>query len=161
MKKIFNLLSFLTISALIITACAPKEKVESIDMEALKVEIQAMEDAFSAGEKAKDADAVAVYYSENAVSYGRNKQPTVGREAIKQSIAESIAKDTLGGYNVYKVVDLYAEGKMAVEIGSWTQFDADGTETENGFYMSYFEKNNGKYECVHDMNVTTKVKDSI
>ena len=122
----------------------------------LKIEIQAMEDAFSAGQKAKDANAVAVYYNENAISYGRNTQPAVGRMAIRDGIAKGIANDTLGGYNVYKVVDLFAEGNTAVEIGSWTEFDASGTETENGYYMSYFEKHDGKYECVRDMNITTK-----
>lgn len=156
MKKTTVLLSFLTIIALTFSACTDKQKAEPIDMANLKVEIQAMEDAFSAGQKAKDADAVVVYYSENALSYGRNQQPRSGRAAIRESIAEGIAKDTLGGYNVYKVVDLFAEGNTAVEIGSWTQFDASGTETENGYYMSYFEKHDGKYECVRDMNVSTK-----
>jgi hypothetical protein len=66
----------------------------------------------------------------------------------------------LGGYSVYKVVDLFAEGNTAVEIGSWTNFDASGTETENGHYMSYFEKRNGKYECVRDMSTTTKPKEA-
>ena len=156
MKKITKLLSFLTITALTFSACTNHEKEEPIDMANLKVEIQAMEDAFSAAEKAKDADAVVVYYSENAISYSRNKQPTSGRAAIRESIAKSIANDTLGEYSVYKVVDLFAEGDTALEIGSWTQFDASGTETENGYYMSYFEKHDGKYECVRDMNVTTK-----
>ena len=156
MKKITKLLSFLTILALTFSSCTNNVKEEPIDMAKLKVEIQAMEDAFSAAEKAKDADAVAVYYNENAISYGRNSQPDSGRAAIRDGIAKNMANDTLGGYNVYKVVDLFAEGNTAVEIGSWTQFDASGTETENGYYMSYFEKNNGKYECVRDMNVTTK-----
>ena len=155
MKKITKFLGTLTIIALTLSACINVNKVEPIDMESLKVEIQAMEDAFSAAEKAKDADAVAVYYSENAISYSRNKQPTSGRAAIRESIAKSIENDTLGEYNVYKVVDLFAEGNSALEIGSWTQFDASGTETENGYYMSYFEKKDGKYECVRDMNVTT------
>jgi len=156
MKKITELLSFLTIIALTFSSCTSQEKVEPIDMANLKVEIQAMEDAYSAAEKAKDADAVVVYYNENAISYGRNTQPDLGRAAIRDSIAKSIANDTLGGYNVYKVVVLFAEGNTAVEIGSWTKFDASGTETENGYYMSYFEKHDGKYECVRDMNITTK-----
>ncbi len=167
MKRITELFGYLMIMALTFTSCTSSEKVEpadmdslkveTIDMESLKVEIQAMEDAFSTAEKAKDADAIAdVYYSENAISYSRNEQPSVGRAAIRESIAEGIAKDTLGGYNVYKVVDLFAEGNTAVEIGSWTKFDASGTETENGFYMSYFEKQDGKYKCVRDMNVTTE-----
>ena len=105
------------------------KKGGAIDMDNLRVEIQAMEDAFAAAEKAKDADAVAsVYYSEDAVSYSRNKQPSVGRAAIRENIAKGFENDTLGEYSVYKVVDLYAEGNTAVEIGSWTNFDADGNE---------------------------------
>jgi len=161
MKKIIQLASFLTILAFAISGCNNQQKeesteVEPIDMASLQVEIQAMEDAYSAGEKAKDADAVAAYYSEDAVSYGRNKQPLKGRAAIRESIAKSVANDTLGEYSVYKVVDLYADGNLATEIGSWTQFDAAGTETENGYYMSVFEKRDGKYVCVRDMNISTK-----
>ena len=105
--------------------------------------------------KAKDADAVAAYYSEDAISYSRNKQPLVGRAAIRESIAKNIAKDTTENYSVYKIVDLYADGNTAVEIGSWTDFDASGKELENGNYMSYFEKRDGKYICVRDMSTTT------
>src|SRR5215204_3957397 len=82
------------------------------DMAALKVEIQALEDAFSAGEKAKDAGAVAAYYSDDAISYGRNNEPTVGKAAIQDSIAAGLAKDSVAFSNVYKIVDLYAEGNM-------------------------------------------------
>lgn len=156
MKKITKLLSFLTILALTFSSCTSHEKEEPIDMANLKIEIQAMEDAYSAAEMAKDADAVVVYYNEDAISYGRNTQPASGRAAIREGIAKGIANDTLGGYNVYKVVDLFAEGNTVVEIGSWTEFDASGTAIENGYYMSYFEKNDGKYECVRDMNITTK-----
>ena len=114
-----------------------------------------MEDAYAAGEKAKDADAVAAYYSEDAISYSRNKQPLSGKAAIRKNIADSIAKDTTESYNVYKVVDLFAEGDIAVEIGSWTEFDSSGVEKENGNYMSYFKKQDGKYICIRDMSTTT------
>lgn len=124
-------------------------------MEKVRGEIQAMEDAYAAAEKAKDADGVAAYYSDDAMSYSRNRQPLSGKAAIRENIAINIAKDTTGNYNVYKVVDLYAEGNSAVEIGSWTEFDSSGTELENGNYMSYFQKRNGKYICVRDMTTTT------
>lgn len=132
-------------------AHAPVE--EAIDMEKLKMEIQAMEDAFSAAEKAKDADAVAAYYSDDAISYGRDIEPTTGKTAIRDRIAERMAKDSSGISNVYKVVDLFAEGNMAVEIGSWVELDSTGAEVNKGHYMSYFEKRDGKYLCVRDMNV--------
>lgn len=143
---------------LLVVACSqpPAEtpaEAPAIDMAVLKTEIQAMEDAYAAAEKAKDADGVVAYYSDDAVSYSRNEEPTVGKAAIRDRIATRLAEDTLNTTNVYKVIDLYAEGNMAVEIGSWTEMDSTGAETNKGYYMSYFEKRDGKYVCVRDMNV--------
>lgn len=144
------------IAVLALTACsAPAEKAATVDMDKLKTEIQAKEDAFAAAEKAKDAAGVAVYYSDDAISYGRNEEPISGNAAIKERIAQRLAKDTSGSTNVYKVVDLFAEGNMVVEIGSWTEMSAAGAETGKGHYMSLFQKRDGKYVCVRDMNVTS------
>jgi ketosteroid isomerase-like protein len=155
MRKDIRLFGFLALVALIFSACATTEKEEVLDMEKVRVEIQAMEDAYAAGEKAKDGDAVAAYYSEDAISYSRNNEPLSGKAAIRDYISNNIAKDTTGNYNVYKVVDLFAEGNTAVEIGSWTEFDSSGNEKENGNYMSYFQKRDGKYMCIRDMSTTT------
>lgn len=149
--RLFGILAF---TALIISACATEEKEQILDMDKVKSEIQAMEDAYAAGQKAKDADAVAAYYGDDAISYGQNEQPLSGKAAIRDNIANDIAKDTTGNYNVYKVVDLFAEGNTAVEIGSWTQFDSSGNQKDNGNYMSYFQKRDGKYICVRDMSTT-------
>lgn len=124
-------------------------------MDKLKTDIQAMEDAYAVGEKAKDANAVVAYYSDDAISYMRNEEPTSGKEAIKARIADRIAKDTTGNTNVYKVVDLFAEGDMAVEIGSWTEMSPSGAEVNRGHYMSYFQQRDGKWLCVRDMSVTS------
>ena len=155
MRQFIRLSGLLVFTILIFSACSTTEKKETIDMEKVKGEIQAMEDAYAAAEKAKDADGVAAYYSDDAMSYSRNTQPLSGKAAIRENIANNIAKDTTGNYNVYKVVDLFAEGNTAVEIGSWTEFDSSGTEVENGNYVSYFQKRNGKYLCVRDMTTTT------
>jgi ketosteroid isomerase-like protein len=161
MRKNIRLFGFLAFMALVLSACATKEKevevveaVEVLDMAQVKAEIQSMEDAYAAGQKAKDADAVAAYYSDDAISYSQNEQPLSGKAAIRNNIAEDIAKDTTGSYSVYKVVDLFAEGNSAVEVGSWTKFDASGNQMDNGNYMSYFEKRDGKYICVRDMSTT-------
>lgn len=155
MRKNIGLFGFMAFTVLIFSACSTPEKKVSLDMDKIKVEIQAMEDAYAAAEKAKDADGVAAYYSDDAMSYSRNRQPISGKRAIRENIANNIAKDTTGNYNVYKVVDLFAEGDNAVEIGSWIEFDASGKQLENGNYMSYFEKRDGKYVCVRDMTTTT------
>ena len=155
MRK-FQLGILFGISALLLTACsAPADTAKPLDMEKAKADIQAMEDAFAAAEKAKDADAVVAYYADDAISYSRNKPPASGKAAIKEYIAQQIAKDTTGNYNVYKVVDLFGEGNMLVEVGSWTVLDPSGAKVDEGHYMSYFQKRDGKYVCVRDMNVTS------
>ncbi|MEO6190718.1 MAG: nuclear transport factor 2 family protein [Saprospiraceae bacterium] len=156
MKSKLFLFVLLGITTLIYFGCtAPMAETKSINVESLKPEIQAMEDAFAAAEKAKNADGVVAYYSEDAVSYSRNEEPTIGKSSIKKRVAEHLAKDTTGNVNVYKVVDLFAEGNMAVEIGSWKVQTPTGTEVDKGYYLSYFQKRDGKYVCVRDMNVTT------
>ena len=157
MIKHIRLFGLLACSSLFFLACnAPEKEVAvALDMEKITTEIQAMEDGYAAGEKAKDADAVAAYYSDDAISYSRNRQPIVGKKAIRENIAKNIATDTTENYSVYKVVDLFADGNTAVEIGSWRDFDVSGKELDNGYYMSYFEKRDGKYICVRDMSTTT------
>ncbi len=154
MKIKTQLTALFAMIALFLASCTqPAEAPKAMDMDKLKVDIQAMEDAFAAAEKSKDADAVVAYYSDDAISYGRNSEPLSGKAAIKQRIAERLAKDTTGNTNVYKVVDLFAEGNMAVEIGSWSELNAAGEEVNKGHYMSYFQNREGKYLCVRDMNV--------
>jgi len=155
MKKQIKLFGILAGTLLILSACATTEKEEALDMEKVRIEIQAMEDAFTAGEKAKDADAVAAYYSDDAISYSRNSTPLSGKVAITANISNNMAKDTLGNYSVYKLVNIFAEGDTAIEVGSWVQFNASGKEVDNGNFMSYFQKRNGKYLCVRDMSTTT------
>ena len=155
MKSKFQLALLCCIYVLVFSACTSMEKGEAVDLDKLKPEIQAMEDAYAAAEKAKDADKVVAYYSDDAVSYGRNRAPEVGKKAIKESLAKRISEDTTGSTNVYKVVDLFAEGNMLVEIGSWTEMSPAGAEVNKGHYMSLFQKRDGKWVCVRDMNVTS------
>jgi ketosteroid isomerase-like protein len=155
MKNIIKKDGLLLFATLIFSACSTPEKKETIDLEKIAVEIQAMEDAYAAAEKAGDADGVVAYYSDDAINYGANLEPASGKVAIREKIAKRLANDTLGNYNVYKIVDLFATGDTALELGSWIQFDSSGKEMENGNYMSYFEKRDGKYLCVRDMSTTT------
>lgn len=162
MKSKFQLAILFGMATLLLSACSEKaKKAEAVDIAKLKVEIQAKEDAFAAAEKVKDAAAVAAYYSDDAMSYSRNDEPLSGKAAIQAKLAERMAKDTTGNINVYKVVDLFAEGNMAVEIGSWSLVNPAGKEVDKGHYMSVFEKRDGKYVCIRDMNVTsTPVKEA-
>ena len=155
MRSKFQTVIFIAASAFIISACSNEKGVATMDLEKAKADIQAMEDAYAAAEKAKDADKVVVYYADDATTYGRNRMPEVGKAAIKEGLAKRLAADTTGNYNVYKVVDLFGEGNMLVEIGSWTEMSPAGAEVNKGHYMSYFQKKDDKWVCVRDMNVTS------
>lgn len=136
-------------------SCAPADASQPINLDEIRTEIQKMEDAYAAAEKAKDADGVVAYYSDDAVSYSRNEEPVSGKAAIRERIARRLETDTTGNYSVYKIVDLFADGDMAVEIGSWSTIDPAGDKVETGHYMSHFEKRDGKYVCVRDMSVNS------
>jgi len=155
MRSKINTAICIAASSIIITSCANEKAAPVLDLEKAKTEIQAMEDAFAAAEKVKDADKVGSYYSDDAVSYGRNRQPEVGKAAIVASIKKRLAEDTTGNTNVYKVVDLIGEGNTLVEIGSWTEINASGAEVNKGHYMSLFQKKDDKWVCIRDMNVTS------
>lgn len=155
MKSTLRLLALFAVSSFIYASCSAPAESAKVDTEAIKPEIQALEDAFAKAEKAKDADGVAAYYSDDAISYNRNAEPSVGKAAIREKIAKNLAEDTVGLTRVYKVVDLFADGDMLTEVGSYTNSNATGNVVDKGFYMSCFQKRNGKYVCVRDMSVTT------
>lgn len=151
--KLFTLLGA---AAMFLASCTqPAGAPPALDMEKVRAEIQALENAYTAGETAKDANAIAEYYSEDAVSYHTDEEPIVGKQAIRDRIAARIAADSSYAAGSYSIVDLYAEGNMVVEIGSWSTMDASGAVSEKGFYMSYFELRDGKYLCVRDMSIRT------
>jgi len=155
MMRKFQAAILIACSTLLIVSCSNEKGATTVDLDVVKKDIQAMEDAYAAAEKAKDADKVVAYYSDDAASYSRNRMPEIGKPAIKASLAKRLAEDTTGNTNVYKVVDLFGEGNMLVEIGSWTEMNPAGAEVNKGHYMSYFQKRDGKYVCVRDMNVTS------
>lgn len=155
MKCTFRAVLLSAITFLAFSCKSPVEEKRAFDLDKAKAEIQAKEDAFAAAEKAKDAKGVAAYYSEDAISYSRNEEPAVGRAAIEAIIASRLQKDSSANHSVYKVVDLFGDEDMLVEIGSWTLLNPAGVQLDKGHYMSYFEKRDGKYVCVRDMNVTS------
>lgn len=131
------------------TEDAHEHAEEAIDMTALRSTIQGMEDAYAAAQMAKDADGVVVYYADDAVSLAPDKPPFVGKDAILAMTKDDIAKDTARTSVKYDLVDLFAQGNLAVEVGKSTSTMKDGSTT-TGKYMSVFENRNGKWVCIRD-----------
>lgn len=144
------LLAFCTIG---FVACemeeAQEHEEEAIDMTALRATLQGMEDAFAKAQMAEDAEGVVAYYADDATSLAPNKPAVVGKAAILAMTKEDLASDTTRTAVKYEVVDVFAQGNLAVEIGKSTSTHKDGTTT-TGKYVSVFENRDGKWLCIRD-----------
>ncbi|MDX1408663.1 MAG: nuclear transport factor 2 family protein, partial [Saprospiraceae bacterium] len=109
---LFLLIAFLAIS---VTACEMGDtEEETVDMEAVRAEIQAMEDAYAVAQNARDADGVVAYYADDAVSMGPDQPPLVGKAAILADIKKDMADDTTNEGTIrFEIVDLFVEGDLA------------------------------------------------
>jgi ketosteroid isomerase-like protein len=144
----FNFLfATLAVFTLLITSCQPPKP----DLAKIRPEIQAMEDAYAAGLKAKDANAVIAYYSDDAVSMVNNAPIAVGHDALLKMAQDDIARDTTNLTVSFETVDLFAAGNYVVETGKASYKDVSGNVVKSGKYMSLFEKRNGKYICIRDI----------
>jgi ketosteroid isomerase-like protein len=137
------------------TASAPP------DIPAITAEIQAMEDAFASAVVARDVDGILVYYGDDAVSYSREKEPALGKAALRQRLEEQMKQDTLGLTPSFKVLDVFVGEDHITEIGSWSDTDAMGAVVDHGTFFSVFKKRGDKWECIRDISVSAKPKDAV
>lgn len=146
------LFAALAAATLLTASCKPAaQEPAKPDLAAIRTEIQALEDAYAAGLKAKDANAVIAYYADDAISMANNAPIAVGHEALLKMTQDEIASDSTNTTVSFEVVDIFAAGDLVIETGKATNKDADGNVVKTGKYMSLFEKRNGKYVCIRDI----------
>ncbi len=121
------------------------------DMAKVKAEIQALETAWANADNARDSNAVAAFYADDAVSMGNNKPMISGKAAIQKDIAAGMAKREKGSTIAYTVLDVFGTENMPTEVGTITTKDASGKVTYTGKYMAIWEKRDGKYVCIRDI----------
>lgn len=121
------------------------------DMAKIKAEIQALESSWATADNARDTNAVAAFYADDAVSMASNKPMLVGKAAIKKDIEASLGKRAKGATMAYNVLDVFGDGNQVTEVGTTTVKDASGKVTYTGKYMAIWEKRDGKYVCLRDI----------
>jgi len=148
----------IALSLFVIGCSAPAPKVAETpqvevkpDMNAVKAEIQALETSWAAADNAQDANALADFYADDAISLSNNKPMVVGKAAIMNEITESLAKRKPGTTVSYDVIEVYGNENVATEIGKSTRTDASGNVISSGKYMAIWEKRDGKFICVRDI----------
>ena len=122
------------------------------DLAKLKADIQVLENSWAEADNARDTNAVAAFYADDAVSMVNNKPMLVGKAAIQQEIAASLAKRAKGATVAYDIIDVFGDENTVTEVGKITVKDASGKVTYTGKYMAVWEKRNGKYICIRDIS---------
>jgi len=125
--------------------------VATPDMAAIKAEIQALETSWANADNARDANAIAAFYSDDAISLSNNKPMLSGKAAILKDIEQSIATRVKGSTVSYDVQDVFGCENSVTEVGLSTFKDASGKVISTGKYMAVWEKRDGKYVCVRDI----------
>jgi len=107
--------------------------------------------AWAKADNARDVNALAAFYSEDAVSLANNAPMIVGNAAIKKDLESSLAKRPKGATLSYDVIDVFGGGDYATEVGKITRKDSTGKIVSTGKYMAIWEKRDGKWVCIRDI----------
>lgn len=123
---------------------------QSADQGALKSEIEKTNQEFMKAVSAKDADAVAQMYTENASLMFPNRAAIKGRENIK-----GFFEETMGTFSELKLTTEEVRGtdEFAVESGRYEMM-ADGKKIDEGKYLVEWRKVDGKWLLHRDMPST-------
>lgn len=132
------------------TAAAPPAAVKT-DMNKLKETIQALENSWAAADNARDTNALAAFYADDAISLSNNKPMVKGKAAILIDIKEGLTKKAKGSVVSYDVMDVFGNEQTVTETGTSTQKDAAGKIINTGKYMAVWENRNGKLICIRDI----------
>lgn len=157
-NKILNCIAFVAIVSFVI-GCKPKTQEVAIDKEAIKNEIQAMENKMA--EMYNNRELIGEeYYADDATSFSQNKPPLAGKLAIDASIKEDLQSFQKGNQIAFVANEVYpsSDGEQVVEIGSYRVSDSTATAIYTGNYMAFFVKRDGKYVCIRDMAASDRPK---
>lgn len=153
-------IKWLLVSSLIllIIACEQKQeesKMDVIDKEQIKKEIQAKENLFAETYNAGKMKNIG-YYADDAISFSQNRAPLIGKRAIVDFLAEGIDSFAASNKISFKTNEVFVsnDGVQVVEVGYFEVVDSLNVVVNSGNYMSLFEKRDGKYVSVRDMSTS-------
>lgn len=117
----------------------------------MKADIQALETAWANADNARDANALAAFYADDAVTLSNNQPMLSGKAAIQKDLEATMAKRPKGSTVSYDVMDAFGCDNFVTEVGKTTYKDAAGKVYYTGKYMAVWEKRDGKYVCIRDI----------
>ncbi len=117
----------------------------------MKADIQALETAWANADNARDVNALAAFYADDAVSLANNQPMLTGKAAIQKDLEATMAKRPKGSTISYDVMDAFGCDNFVTEVGKTTYKDSTGKVLSTAKYMAVWEKRDGKYICIRDI----------
>lgn len=142
-----------------LSACQAAETPEQTharmlaESDSARVAIEAKAAAFAEAVNTGQADAVAALYTDDAVLMPPEMPAITGREAIRATFAGMMAASP-GMRIAFQVLDVTANGPLAVERGTWTISapTPDGAATElRGKYLIEWHRIAGEWLIARDI----------
>lgn len=124
-----------------------------VDTKAAEAEIRKGDEDYFAGVKARDANALAATYSNDAVSMPENSPPLVGHDAILKYNQEFVKLPQLAMTGGSETIRFSDDGTMAYDTGKYSVSYADAkghTIKDEGKYLNVLKKVDGKWKIVVD-----------
>ena len=149
-----SLRSLATVSLLLFAGCTQAPPAPpAVDQAALGAAVDSVTTAFFTAVAAKDSNAVASFYADDAHLLPANAPRADGREAIRSSWASFLATPglQLTGASNTKVVS--EAGDLVIDVGTYSMrwLDAKGKEMgDTGKFVTTYKKMNGEWKIVVD-----------
>ncbi len=160
--KIRRGLLFFFLMSLIISCQTQKadSSANGIDIEQIKEEIQAKENAFAEIYNSGQMKKIG-YYADDAISFSQNSPPLIGKKEIIDYLKANIDSLSLDNKISFKTSEVFVsnDGEQVVEIGYYKVVNAENLPVNTGYYMTMFEKRDGSYVSVRDMSASDMVRE--
>ena len=124
-----------------------------VDTTAAEAEIRKGDEDYFAAVKARDANAIAALYSNDAVSMPENSPPLVGHDAILKFNQDFLKLPQLAMTGESETIRFSDDGTMAYDTGKYSVSFADAkghSIKDEGKYLNVMKQVDGKWKIVVD-----------
>lgn len=148
--KILNLV-WMSFLALAVVSCdqVVQNTEEPVDLEAVKKEIQEIENSFAQAIMDRNAEAVVEFYADDFLALANEEPMITSKDQMLESLREEFAQDSSQYTLRFEVVDVMAEGDLVIETGRSIGTSAEGME-RTGKYLVVWKKFGDTYKTIRD-----------
>jgi uncharacterized protein (TIGR02246 family) len=142
------------------TGCDRQVAVEEkVDLAQEEQAIRAITTKWLDLDKAHDSASQAELFDQDSVVIRENQEPVFGQAAIREMYAQYYEQnpELIPDWSTERI-EIAASGDLAVEYGNWNSSNGgpDGTDSDQGKYVTVYRKTGGTWKVASDTSVSTK-----